>query len=154
METAVPKFAPTEKVALYVRQVFLGLRTPTKTRYQPWKLREDDQMMALVGAMYWRHFIPTVAASIDIGKEQRDYVGRWPFSTYPTAFGGCITVTMPSGSGQSQAPQESESWRQARFLRKRQADDAAADGLSMFIPLFNCRISSILLVAQDFFHPQ
>ena len=32
-----------------------------------------------------RHFLPTVAASIDIGKEQRDYVGRWHVNLHQSA---------------------------------------------------------------------
>ena len=82
MERAIPKFAPVEKVALMVRQVFMDLQVPVKSRFQPWRHREEESMMDSVGVMYWtghsmRHFIPTVAAAIDIGKEQRDYVGRW-----------------------------------------------------------------------------
>ena len=47
-------------------------------------------MMDAVGVMYWtghsmRHFIPTVAAAIDIGKEQRDYVGRWHVNLHQSA---------------------------------------------------------------------
>ena len=39
---------------------------------------------------YWsghsmRHFLPTVAAAIDIGKEQRDYVGRWHINLHQSA---------------------------------------------------------------------
>ena len=39
-------------------------------------------MVDMVGMLSWtghpmKHFIPTVAAAIDIGKEQRDYIGHW-----------------------------------------------------------------------------
>ena len=91
MSAPLPKYAPTEKVSLMVRQVFLGLRTPAKPRYKPWTFRGDEEyMLDSVGAMYWtghsmRHFLPTVAASIDIGKEQRDYVGRWHVNLHQSA---------------------------------------------------------------------
>ncbi len=32
-----------------------------------------------------RHFLPSVAASVDIGKEQRDYVGRWHVNLHQSA---------------------------------------------------------------------
>ena len=47
-----------------------------RTRFQPWRYKDGEHMMDFVGIMYWtghsmRHFIPTVAAAIDIGKEAR-----------------------------------------------------------------------------------
>ena len=32
-----------------------------------------------------RHFLPSVAASVDIGKEQRDYVARWHVNQHQSA---------------------------------------------------------------------
>ena len=82
LENFVGKFASTEKVAAYVRHVLMNLATPVKGRYDGWKLREEISMFDGVTVMHWtghsmRHVIPTIAAAIDIGKEQRDYVGRW-----------------------------------------------------------------------------
>ena len=90
MSAPIFKYAPVEKVALYVRQVFRGLEAPVKSRFQPWRLKDDVPMMDRVGSMYWtghsmRHFIPTIAAAIDIGKEQRDYVGRWHVNLHQSA---------------------------------------------------------------------
>ena len=90
METAIPKYAPVEKVALYVRQVFLGLKSPAKPRFQLWKHRDDMEMLDQVGMLYWtghsmRHFLPTVAAAINIGKEERDYIGRWHVNLHQSA---------------------------------------------------------------------
>ena len=47
-------------------------------------------MFDRVGILYWtghsmRHFLPTAAAAIDIGKEQRDYVGRWHVNLHQSA---------------------------------------------------------------------
>ena len=90
MSAPIYKYASVEKVALYVRQVFLGLEAPVKSRFQPWRLKDDVPLMDRVGSMYWtghsmRHFIPTIAAAIDIGKEQRDYVGRWHVNLHQSA---------------------------------------------------------------------
>ena len=90
MSRAVPKYATAEKVALYVRQVFINLEAPDKSRFQPWRLKDDVKMFDRVGILYWtghsmRHFLPTAAAAIDIGKEQRDYVGRWHVNLHQSA---------------------------------------------------------------------
>ena len=47
-------------------------------------------MVDPIGMTYWsghsmRHFLPTVAAAIDISKEQRDYVGRWHINLHQSA---------------------------------------------------------------------
>ena len=70
MEAPKPKYATVEKIALYVRQIFLALQAPVKSRFQPWRAKEDTSMMDSTGAMYWsghsmRHFLPTVAAAVD-----------------------------------------------------------------------------------------
>ena len=90
MENAIAKYAPIEKVALFVRQVFLGLSSPAKPRLQLWKHRDDMQMMDQVGMLYWtghsmRHFLPTIAAAINIGKEESDYIGRWHVNLHQSA---------------------------------------------------------------------
>lgn len=92
MESVIPKFAPVpvEKMALYIRQVFLHLGAPVKPRFQPWRHWEETPMMDPVGMLYWtghsmRHFLPTVASAIDIGKEQRNYVGRWHVNLHQSA---------------------------------------------------------------------
>ena len=91
LEAPKIKYASVEKVAIYIRKVFMGLQVPIKPRFQPWRAKMDDSgMFDQVGVMYWtghsmRHFIPTVAAAIDIGKEQRDYVGRWHVNLHQSA---------------------------------------------------------------------
>lgn len=90
MEAPKPKYATVEKIALYVRQIFLGLQAPVKSRFQPWRAKEDTSKLDATGAMYWsghsmRHFLPTVAAAIEIQKEQRDYVGRWHVNMHQSA---------------------------------------------------------------------
>ena len=89
MEAPRPKYANVEKIALYVRQIFLGLQAPVKSRFQPWKVKEAP-LLDETGAMYWsghsmRHFLPTVAAAIKVQKEQRDYVGRWHVNMHQSA---------------------------------------------------------------------
>eukprot|EP00435_Cladocopium_sp_Y103_P023872 s1588_g5.t2 len=56
-----------------------GVRIRTKTT-GPGK-QENKPLLDKIGVMYFtgrsmRHFLPTVAAAININKEQRDYVGR------------------------------------------------------------------------------
>eukprot|EP00435_Cladocopium_sp_Y103_P009281 s3525_g2.t1 len=90
MDRVIHKFAPVERVAVYIRRVFMGLRVACKPRYQGWKLKENEPLLDKIGVMYFtghsmRHFLPTVAAAIQINKEQRDYVGRWHVHLHQSA---------------------------------------------------------------------
>ena len=78
----IQRFASTERVAGYVRHVFASLKQPYKPRYSKWKVKDDVPLIPDCGVMFWsghsmRHYLPSVAAAINIGKDQRDYVGRW-----------------------------------------------------------------------------
>ena len=84
------KYASVEKVAMYIRQIFLQLGAVVKPRFQAWRHKDETCMLDPVGMLYWtghsmRHFLPTVAAAVDIGKEQRDYVGRWHVNLHQSA---------------------------------------------------------------------
>ena len=90
MNKPLAKHVSVERVALYIRRVFLNLKAVVKPRFQQWRHRDDTQMLDQVGVLYWtghsmRHFLPTVASAIDIGKEQRDYVGRWHVNLHQSA---------------------------------------------------------------------
>eukprot|EP00435_Cladocopium_sp_Y103_P052661 s658_g16.t1 len=90
MDRVIGKFAPVERVAVYIRRVFKGLKVACKPRYQGWKPKEDEFLLDKVGVMYFtghsmRHFLLTVAAVINISKEQRDYVGRWHVHLHQSA---------------------------------------------------------------------
>ena len=78
----VQKFASTDRVANYVRMVFAALEQPYRPRFSKWKVRKEAPLIPGCGVMFWsghsmRHFLPSVAAAININKDQRDYVGRW-----------------------------------------------------------------------------
>ena len=69
----VMHYASTERIAGMVRHVFTELGQPCRSRFQGWKLREDSKLVGDSAVMFWsghsmRHFIPSVAASVDIGK--------------------------------------------------------------------------------------
>ena len=86
----VMHYASTERIAGMVRHVFTELGQPCRSRFQGWKLREDSKLVGDSAVMFWsghsmRHFIPSVAASVDIGKEQRDFVGRWHVNLHQSA---------------------------------------------------------------------
>ena len=90
LEAPKAKYATVERVGIYIRQVFLALQTPVKPRFQSWKLKDGAGMVDPIGMTYWsghsmRHFLPTVAAAINISKEQRDYVGRWHINLHQSA---------------------------------------------------------------------
>ena len=90
LEAPLAKYASVERVGIYIRQVFLALQTPVKPRFQNWKFKEGAGMVDPIGMTYWsghsmRHFLPSVAAAIDISKEQRDYVGRWHINLHQSA---------------------------------------------------------------------
>lgn len=75
------KFASVERIASYVRMIFSMLKRPSKQRYAGWRCKSEP-LLPKDGIMFWsghstRHFLPSVAASIQVGKEQRDYLGRW-----------------------------------------------------------------------------
>ncbi len=76
------KFANTEIVAGYMRMVLGSLEVPVRSRFGRWKAKDGTVLIPLEGIMFWsghsmRHFMPSVSASVNIPKEQRDYVGRW-----------------------------------------------------------------------------
>ena len=90
MSGPIRKYASVERVAIYVRQVLLSLNAVVKPRFQQWRHKDETAMFDNVGILYWsghsmRHFLPTVAAAVDIGKEQRDYVGRWHVNLHQSA---------------------------------------------------------------------
>ena len=83
------KYASVETVAQYVRHVLSLLGVPSKQRTGGWKVK-DLSLFEEHGELFWsghsmRHFLPSVAASVDIGKEQRDYVGRWHVNQHQSA---------------------------------------------------------------------
>ena len=89
MEEPVMKYAAVEVVAQYVRYVMGMLQAPSKQRTGGWRLKDLD-LFGDEGVMFWtghsmRHFLPSVAASVDIGKEHRDYVGRWHVNQHQSA---------------------------------------------------------------------
>ena len=78
----IQKFASTDRVAGYARLVFAALKQPYKPRFSKWKVKSDVPLIPDGGIMFWsahsmRHYLPSVVAPINIGKDQRDYVGRW-----------------------------------------------------------------------------
>ena len=90
MNKPVRKYASVERVAIYVRQVLMELKAVVKPRFQQWRHKDETPMFDQTGILYWsghsmRHFLPTVAAAVDIGKEQRDYVGRWHVNLHQSA---------------------------------------------------------------------
>ena len=89
MDSPVSKYASVETVAKYVRHVLALLRVPAKQRTGGWRLK-DVSLFDGHGELFWsghsmRHFLPSVAAAVDIGKEQRDYVGRWHVNQHQSA---------------------------------------------------------------------
>ena len=86
----IQRYASTERVASYVRLVFAALEQPFKPRFSKWKVRSDSPLLSESGVLFWsghsmRHFIPSVAAAINIPKDQRDYVGRWHVNFHQSA---------------------------------------------------------------------
>ena len=86
----IQRYASTERVASYVRLVFAALEQPFKPRFSKWKVRSDTPLLSESGVLFWsghsmRHFIPSVAAAINIPKDQRDYVGRWHVNFHQSA---------------------------------------------------------------------
>ena len=89
MTGPITKFASVEKIASYVRLVFSMLKRPSKQRFAGWRCK-NEQLLNEDGVMFWsghsmRHFLPSVAASIQIGKDQRDYLGRWRVGLHQSA---------------------------------------------------------------------
>ena len=89
MSNPIFKFASVETVAQYVRHVLGLLGVPSKQRTGGWRVK-DLSLFEEHGELFWsghsmRHFLPSVAASVDIGKEQRDYVGLWHVNQHQSA---------------------------------------------------------------------
>lgn len=81
LEKPILKYASVEKIASYVRVVLYMLNKPCKQRYSGWRCK-DESLLSEDSVMFWsghsmRHFLPTISAAIQVGKEQRDYLGRW-----------------------------------------------------------------------------
>ena len=88
-DNPVFRYASVETVAQYVRFVLSLLMVPAKQMTGGWRLKEIP-LFDGNGEIFWsghsmRHFLPSVAASVDIGKEQRDYVGRWHVNQHQSA---------------------------------------------------------------------
>ena len=78
-------YMDAEGLALQIRRFLSELRTPF--RYEGrWGL---NRALLIPGAMvrYWtghssRHTLPSLAAALEVGKEKRDFLGRWAYSQH------------------------------------------------------------------------
>ena len=78
-------YLDAEGLALQIRRFLSELRTPF--RYEGrWGLNRE---LLIPGRMvhYWtghsaRHTLPSLAAALEIGKEKRDFLGRWAYSQH------------------------------------------------------------------------
>ena len=78
-------YLDAEGLALQIRRFLSELRTPFRHEGR-WGLNRE---LLIQGRMvhYWtghsaRHTLPSLAAALDIGKEKRDFLGRWAYSQH------------------------------------------------------------------------
>ena len=78
-------YLDAEGLALQMRRFLSELRTPFRHEGR-WGLNRE---LLIPGRMvhYWtghsaRHTLPSLAAALDIGKEKRDFLGRWAYSQH------------------------------------------------------------------------
>ncbi len=86
----IQRFASTDRIASYVRLIFAELDQPFRPRFSKWQVKQGTRLVQGAGVMFWsghsmRHYLPSVAAAINIGKDQRDYVGRWHVNFHKSA---------------------------------------------------------------------
>eukprot|EP00439_Symbiodinium_sp_Y106_P049919 s4618_g6.t1 len=79
------EFMDAEGLALQVRRFLSELRTPFRHEGR-WGL---SRALLIPGPMvrYWtghsgRHTLPSLAAALEVGKEKRDFLGRWAYSQH------------------------------------------------------------------------
>ncbi|CAE7029843.1 unnamed protein product [Symbiodinium sp. CCMP2592] len=80
-DTASQGFIDNEEVALNIRKLLQELPMPVK-KSGKWTYSRDSRMLPEAVVPYFtghsgRHTLPSLAAAAGVGKEPRDYLGRW-----------------------------------------------------------------------------
>ena len=85
--TPYTHYLEPEGVGIMIRKMLKELPCPARLGCNNWIGQNDQKLLQHELASFWtghsaRHTLPTLAAAIGSGKDQRDYLGRWAYQKH------------------------------------------------------------------------